>query len=259
MATELVKDTNGAALVEKVVVGGDLAKLTAGERLAYYSRICGSLGLNPLTRPFQYIWLNGKLTLYCGAGGTDQLRDKNKVSIERVERLVDEGIYQVIAYAKDATGRTDAAIGAVSIEGLKGEAKANAMMKAETKAKRRVTLSIVGLGMMDESEIGPGFRLDDETQVTGISEATPATVDLQTGEITDAPPPEPDPGTVSLEDERALMLGRVKGAADKLALKAPKRAELWAKHCGQATPENVDPSALADLLRAIHALSKAAS
>jgi hypothetical protein len=43
-------------------------------------------------------------------------------------------------------------MGAVAIAGLKGEALANALMKAETKAKRRVTLSISGLGMLDETE-----------------------------------------------------------------------------------------------------------
>jgi len=37
---------------------------------------------------------------------------------------------------------------------LQGESLANALMKAETKAKRRVTLSICGLGMLDETEIG---------------------------------------------------------------------------------------------------------
>jgi hypothetical protein len=41
----------------------------------------------------------------------------------------------------------------VTVGGLKGESKANAMMKAETKAKRRVTLSICGLGMLDETEV----------------------------------------------------------------------------------------------------------
>jgi len=48
----------------------------------------------------------------------------------------------------------------VNIENLKGEARSNAMMKAETKAKRRVTLSICGLGMLDESETDsiPGAR-----------------------------------------------------------------------------------------------------
>ena len=43
--------------------------------------------------------------------------------------------------------------GAVNINGLKGEALANAMMKAETKAKRRATLSLCGLGLMDELEV----------------------------------------------------------------------------------------------------------
>jgi hypothetical protein len=47
----------------------------------------------------------------------------------------------------------DAAKGAVSVQGLKGEALANALMKAETKAKRRATLSICGLGFLDETEI----------------------------------------------------------------------------------------------------------
>ena len=41
----------------------------------------------------------------------------------------------------------------VPIEGLRGEALSNAMMKATTKAKRRVTLSLCGLGMLDETEV----------------------------------------------------------------------------------------------------------
>jgi hypothetical protein len=258
MAKTELEVANGAAaqLVEKVVVGGDLAKLSAGERLQYYSRICASLGLNPLTRPFQYIFLNGKLTLYAGAGCTDQLRGLNHVSIDKIERVTDEGVYQVIAYASKPDGRQDAAIGAVAIQGLSGEAKANAMMKAETKAKRRVTLSICGLGMMDESEVGPGFRVDDESQVTGISEAVRATVDLDTGELKDG---EPEPVETTMEEERSILLGKVKGAADKLMLKAPKRAELWRQHCGEATPDNVDPGALAELLKAIQHLGKDAA
>src|SRR5262249_26019891 len=49
-------------------------------------------------------------------------------------------------------GRQDESIGGVSLEGLKGESRSNAMMKAETKAKRRGTLSIFGLGVPDEKE-----------------------------------------------------------------------------------------------------------
>lgn len=142
-------------ILEKVLIGGDLSKLTSAERLSFYKSTCDSLGLNSLTKPFDYITLNGKLTLYARKDATEQLRKIHEVSIDpkTFTREVTEGIYVVTATASVPTGRTDVSIGAVSIEGLKGEARANAMMKAETKAKRRVTLSICGLGMLDETEV----------------------------------------------------------------------------------------------------------
>jgi hypothetical protein len=140
------------AQLEQVVIQGNLANLSENERIGYYARVCESLGLNPLTRPFEYITLNGKLTLYARKDATDQLRDLHGVTIDRLERERSDDLQIVTAYAKDRYGRTDSSIGAVSIKGLSGEALANALMKAETKAKRRVTLSIVGLGWMDEVE-----------------------------------------------------------------------------------------------------------
>ena len=148
------KATVPAELQEKVLLGGDLAKLTPAERLSYYNAVCTSIGLNPLTRPFEYLALNGKLTLYARKDCTDQLRDLpgNEISVEIVGREVMDGIYVVTAKAKNLLGRTDESIGAVPIPASSTD-KANAMMKAETKAKRRVTLSICGLGMLDETEI----------------------------------------------------------------------------------------------------------
>jgi hypothetical protein len=148
----LVKETS-TALIEKVVIGGDLSKLSTEERLTYYSHLCNTLGLNPLTRPFEYIILNGKLILYARKDCTEQLRNIYGVSITKLEREVVDGIYNVVAYGQKADGRQDSSLGAVNIEGLKGESKANAMMKAETKSKRRLTLSICGLGMLDETEV----------------------------------------------------------------------------------------------------------
>jgi len=120
--------------------------------VSYYQAICKSLNLNPLTRPFDYIMLNGKLTLYARKDCTEQLRASRKVSITKLERETINGVYVVTAYATASDGRTDSSTGAVAIEGLKGDALANAIMKAETKSKRRVTLSIVGLGWLDETE-----------------------------------------------------------------------------------------------------------
>jgi hypothetical protein len=44
------------------------------QRTEYYTRLCSSLGLNPLTQPFEYLTLNGKLVLYAKRAGADQLR-----------------------------------------------------------------------------------------------------------------------------------------------------------------------------------------
>lgn len=135
-----------------VLVAGDISKLSNDERVQYYMDVCHSMGLNPLTRPFEYLVLNGKTVLYARKDATEQLRKIHHISVSIVARELVEGCYIVTARASQPNGRVDEAIGAVSIEGLKGEARANALMKAETKAKRRVTLSIAGLGMFDESE-----------------------------------------------------------------------------------------------------------
>ena len=131
-------------ILEQVVIEGDLAKLTGEDRVKYYSQVCESIGINPLTKPFDYIKLNGKLTLYATKNAADQLRKKYGEI---------DGLVMVHVAAQDSTGRTDEDFGAVQIAGLRGEAKANAYAKAVTKAKRRVTLSICGLGWMTDAEI----------------------------------------------------------------------------------------------------------
>jgi hypothetical protein len=138
--------------IEQVLLAGDLSKLSPDQRLAYYNQICASLGLNPLTQPFAYITLNGKLRLYALKDATEQLRKIHGVSITAVSSQRIDDVFVVTASAQDRSGRTDAATGAVAVGNLKGEALANALMKAETKAKRRATLSICGLGMLDELE-----------------------------------------------------------------------------------------------------------
>jgi hypothetical protein len=140
-------------VVEKVVIGGDLAGLNAAQRAEYYGAVCRSLGLNPLTKPFEYLDLNGKLRLYALRDCADQLRRLHGISIYIANRERTSDLYVVTARAKDRHGREDESTGAVTVGNLKGDALANALMKAETKAKRRVTLSIAGLGWLDETEL----------------------------------------------------------------------------------------------------------
>ena len=173
-AVAVVAEERGA-LAEQVAVIGDLAQLTPQQRMAYYSRVCESLGINPYTQPFQYIRLNNKLVLYATRTAADQLRKRNGVSLDAPDIQFADGLVIVTVTGRAADGRTDTEIGAVPLGNLQGEARANAIMKAVTKAKRRLTLSICGLGWLDETEV--------ET----IRDARPVTV-TDDGEIVDEPP-----------------------------------------------------------------------
>jgi len=162
--------------LEQLVIKGDIKGLTPKAKVEYYTMLCRSLDLNPASQPFQVIAFQGREQLYAKKDATDQLRDRRGISITKIEKEVIEGVLMVTAYGRDRNGRTDASTGAVNIKGLSGEALANAYMKAETKAKRRLTLSLSGLGMLDESEIEavPGVReikaIDTTTGETTVTE-----------------------------------------------------------------------------------------
>jgi hypothetical protein len=153
--------------LQQVLMHGNIAKLTGEEKLDYYNRVCDTLGLNPLTKPFEFISFQGKEVMYATKNCGEQLRARDKISIRIVSREIQEDLYVVTARAINAEGREDESIaaipltttkvdqrtGAVSVAPLQGMDRANAVMKCETKAKRRVTLSICGLGMLDETEV----------------------------------------------------------------------------------------------------------
>jgi len=172
MTTETaISKSDPGDVLERVIIEGDLSVLTPKERVNYYNAVCESLGLNAFTKPLDYLRLNGKLTLYATRNATDQLRHLHGISVTKVEQSEVQGVYVVTAYGKDKDGRIDSAQGAVYIKNVQGEALANAIMKAETKAKRRLTLSMCGLGFMDT------------TEVDTVADAQRVTVDHTTGEV----------------------------------------------------------------------------
>ena len=83
MKKEVIKsiDENQSA-IEKCLLDGDLSGLSDDQRASYYNQVCETVGLNPLTQPFQYIILNGKLKMYALKGATDQLRRIYGISCE---------------------------------------------------------------------------------------------------------------------------------------------------------------------------------
>lgn len=216
-------DVSADALVSAVGMG-DVSRLNPEQRLKYIGAICRSVGLNGLTMPIRIIQLDGRDQLYATAECGAQLREKHNVTTKLVEKKEEHGCYIVTARASKPTAegvREDEATGAVEVlypdriydkyskawkehpkagEHLAGKDYANAIMKAETKAKRRAALSICGLGIPDESEVQEMKRADAPGQVIDRTETASdraamlgSIVEVEAHDPEPAPAPAPAP------------------------------------------------------------------
>ena len=176
--SNVVNMKQGAVLdpkvIESIVINGDLSKLQADQKVAYYNFRCQQAGLDPAAKPFDLLTLNGKQVLYANAQCTQQLCAIHKLSTQVTHRERMDDIYIVSVRVTGADGRVSENQGAVAIGHLKADALANAVLKATTKAIRRAVLSHVGLGMLDETEVEtiPGARV--EPMVSVSEEAAPS-------------------------------------------------------------------------------------
>ncbi len=161
--------------------GGDLRALTPKERVVYYHLLCEKLSLDPALAPIQFLELDGKLRPYITRAGAEALRKVHGVSTSLLRSEVQEGLFVVAVRATLPDGRHEEAVAVADIRDKKGDALVNACLFAETKAKRRATLSLLGLG----------YFLD-ETEALSIPTARFASFDTETGEVTPAPSPSPE-------------------------------------------------------------------
>ena len=140
-------DVSAGAL--QSALNGDLAKLSGEDRLKFYGKLCEFTGLNPLSKPFDWIQFQGKLTLYPNKGCAEQLRKLHGITFDdRFDRQLEFGVMTMTVRGQDQRGRRDFATAALPFDDkMPADARAIAIMKLETKAKRRLTLSICGLTM----------------------------------------------------------------------------------------------------------------
>lgn len=203
--------------LNRALMAGDLSKLSPADRTQYYLALCQSVGLNWLSRPFIVLKTqDGSLQWYATVGCADQLRKRDRVSMRVLGReLTADGMYIVTVEASTPDGRIEQAQGIVALaeprmawrknaQGeqvkveektssgepllipLTGKARENAMMRAESKAKRRATLAICGLGLhVAEADAGQEVRFDPQTgaleepPVEAVLEQEPAPVGAQ--------------------------------------------------------------------------------
>jgi hypothetical protein len=170
MTTDLARTDHEQAGIDALVhvLGtGDLAQLTDEQRVGHYLRVCRSLGLNPLSRPFDWIFFKDPggaevLQLYPNQSCAAQLRRQHQMRVEVTRREPVGDMFVVEVKATTPDGREDFASKYVPLSNkfgrLTGQQYANALMKAETGAKRRVTFSMVGLAVPADPDDTPGWR-----------------------------------------------------------------------------------------------------
>jgi hypothetical protein len=162
--------------LERFLVDNDASQLAgnAQTRALYYLEMCRRYGVDPFTQPFDWIpGSDGKgLTLYPNKEFAAQRRKKSGISCTVLESGVmpSDGtpgpqVYFVRMQGKTIDGRVDEEIGVVPFTDAMGRpidpmSKSNAMKRAFTQAKRRVTLSLEGCGADEPSR---GYN-EDTTQ-----------------------------------------------------------------------------------------------
>jgi hypothetical protein len=170
MKTDLVNPhTLDQDVIHSIVLKGDMSGLSQEQAVAYYNYRCQQVGLDPSAKPFDLLTLNGKKLLYANAGATQQLCAVHKLSVSIINRERFEGVYLVSVRVTGSDGRVTENDGAVELEGER-IGKANALMKATTKAIRRTVLAHCGLGMLDETEV--------ETIPNAVTAPMPMPVDV---------------------------------------------------------------------------------
>lgn len=173
----------------------NVAVLTTSQRASFLWHYAKSLGLDPLTKPFDLIpGQSGKLIVYANRACSDQLRKIHGLTIKEIYSgpltigdKTREDVWVTKVNVSNKDGRSEDHVGAVGIDGLSGEALSNAIMKCSTKASRRGTIAFCGLGMLDETEVASIPTLNAE--VTPASTEPPRPKLIEARPLPAAKPP----------------------------------------------------------------------
>jgi hypothetical protein len=197
--TTALANTQKAEIYARLATTGDTSKLSPVEKAQYYRMACDVAGLNPEFQPFEFISFQGKERLYATKRATDQLRLIHGLSTEIVSRTETDGLLEIAVRVFDKSGRSEIEYGILSIKNLTGDARANAVMKCLTKAKRRATLAFCGLGILDETEVETiPNAVVTSTPTPAIAAPQAITVPVQAEEAQAETPatPEADPDAI---------------------------------------------------------------
>ena len=167
-----------------ILARGNIASLSEEDRTRYILALCDALGLDPRFKPVDLIpGQGGALIPYLNRGATDSLARREGIQRTTVvfPKVVEiDGVKCVLCVARATdtkTGRYEERVAtAISRD------HQNVFMKVETKAIRRATIAVLGVGMLDESELD-GIRGADALAEGARAQALQAHVEATTQRI----------------------------------------------------------------------------
>lgn len=146
----------------RATMNGDWKGVSDADRMRFLKHMCDALSIPLVLNPFKFIDMKGKTQLYSTAEAAFSLARKNKMTVKITEEKFDKEsqILTIRVTATHPKGEQSDDVGKLYLGGLTGQDRANAEMKAVTKAKRRAIFSALGLSVMDEDEIKHLRNLD---------------------------------------------------------------------------------------------------
>lgn len=150
--------------VAAFMTSGDLSRMTKQVKDQFITSLSGKIGIPPYPPPFMFaVDKRGKETLVPTKHLAQALRDKCGISTEITYQgpllmgngEVDNTIYVVKVKGTLPNGRSaeDMGTGAFVGDSAVGRGKADEILKTVTKANNRVTYNLLGLGLLDETEV----------------------------------------------------------------------------------------------------------
>lgn len=136
----------------------DLDSLNETQRQGYVQALCKHLGVPTELNLVMLTYIDTnegprRLVPYAKRGAAEIIRGIKGIEVVSLTDKMIGGSIVYTAVGKDKTGRQEISAGSKYIDGLTGEALDDAIMTAQTRALRRMTLQYTGTGILDESEV----------------------------------------------------------------------------------------------------------
>jgi hypothetical protein len=228
------------------LIRGDVSSVPREALLRYIYTFCERVGVSPLAVPFSLMKTQRGMQLVANRNFYDAVASKYSVSRECVGEGFFEGtkLYFTRYRATTPDGRVTEDMALVDTAGLNGNDLANAIMKAHTKGRNRVTRAHLGFPFPDETEAEtvPGASVVSIEDVPNGGNGEPQQHEAL---------PKPEPPRASREQIKRIHALAQRLGMDENAYRAYLEQRFGVRSSKSLAPEQADGLAreLAQLLR----------